>query len=468
MNTAAAIFAAAALLVSAGIAQAGQDDDADLIPRTAPAAAAATPAAGDGAGQKVYLENAMTEVADSSGLAVPLPPPPGYLWQERLLLDARADRALGEQSEFHLSDRLNLRDEDDLSFPNHEDIVNDLREAYISWHTADRFYLDAGRINLKSGIALGYNPSDFFKTRSVTEPLSNDPSVLREDRLGTVMLRGQGIWESGSLTVAFAPALHRRSAIYSNDDLPSFDPMFDRTNSADRFLIKGSLDFGRGASPEFLLYREAGETHLGSNLSLGLGQSTVAYLEWSGAERPGLITEALDYGRETGSLPAAAPDPVPATANKTFKSEFALGASYTTADDVTFNVEYLVNQAGFSRTDWNDWFAAGTEPNPPPGLIDELWYIRAYARDQQQQNTRQAYFARADWADAFGAKLELSAFTLIDAYDRSGVAQVAADFYLSDSWTLGAQALKYFGSRRSDFGSLGTSYSLLFDISHYF
>jgi hypothetical protein len=244
--------------------------------------------------------------------------------------------------------------------------------------------------------------------------------------------------------------------------------MFDRTNSDNRFLIKGSLNFGGDSNPEFLLYRAAGVTHLGTNLSMGLGQSAVGYLEWSGAERPDLITEALDYGRATGSLPANAQPPLPSDANKTFKSEFAVGASYTTVDDITFNVEYLVNQAGFSRTDWSNWFAAGTQPGAQPGRIDELWYLRGYARDQQEQNTRQAYFVRADWVDAFGAKLELSAFALVDAYDQSGIAQISADYYLSDSWTIGGQAVKYFGSRRSDFGSLGTSYSLLFSIRRYF
>jgi len=55
--------------------------------------------------------------------------------------------------------------------------------GYASWEPLDRTYLDLGRINLKSGVALGFNPTDFFKTRAVVEPLSADPSVLREDRL---------------------------------------------------------------------------------------------------------------------------------------------------------------------------------------------------------------------------------------------------------------------------------------------
>jgi hypothetical protein len=227
------------------------------------------------------------------------------------------------------------------------------------------------------------------------------------------------------------------------------------------------VDLGGDANQEFLLYREAGQTRYGTNLSMGLGQSTVAYLEWSGGVRANLITEATDYGRDTGTLPPGAPSPLPTTSNRTFKSEMALGLSYTTSNNVTFNLEYLMNQAGFSRTDWDNWFAVGTHVNPQSPALDELWYIRGYARDQQQQNTRQAYFLRADWADAFGIKLELTGFVLADAYDGSGLAQVSASYYVSDRWTVGALGVKYFGSRTSDFGSLGTSYSLLFSITHY-
>lgn len=464
------LFAALALfsLSWADPARADQNSDLDLIPTAAPApVSASAPAQAGGQERRIYLENAVTLVSNSSSPAVPLPPPPGYLWQERLLMDVRVNRSIGEHTQLSLSNRFNIRDEDDLPFPNHENLVTDFREAYVSWHPSDQLYLDAGRINLKSGIALGYNPTDFFKPRTVVEPLSEDPTVLREDRLGTLMLRGQYIGESGSMTLAFAPGIHQASPIYGNDNLPSFNPMFDRTNAGNRFLLKGSFALGDSSSPEILLYREAGQTRLGANLSMGLGQSTVAYLEWSGSERSNLIAEAVNYGRSTGSLPAAAPSPLPAGSNRTFKSEFALGASYTTATNVTFNLEYLVNQAGFSQTDWDNWFSAGTRLPPQSPAVAELWYVRDYARDQQQQNTRRTYFTRADWVDAFDIKLELTGFALVDAYDHSGLAQLSASYYLSDTWTVGGLALKYFGSRTSDFGSLGTSYSLLFSVTRY-
>lgn len=417
------------------------------------------------AGQNIYVENALTEVSLRSEL--PVAAPPSYDWQERLLLDVRDTWRIGP-ARLILSDRLNLRAESDLSFPGQENVVNDFREAYLEWRLADQTYLAFGRINLKSGIAIGYNPTDYFKARTVSEPLSADPTVLREDRLGTVMFRLQHISRRGSVTLAFAPRLRRQSPLYSNTALPSFDPMLGRTNSDDRFLLKGSIDISPDISPELLIYHDSQATEAGLNLSMTLGHSVVAYVEESAAKRRDLIAEALDFGRATGALPAAAPAEPPPAPGKSLENELAVGASYTTSNRVTWNLEYHLNQAGFSSRDWNRWFDAGSAPGGLPAIANELWFIRGYAVDQQEQNTRQAAFLRADWTDAFGLNLELSGFVDVDLRDGSGQAQAEADYYLSNAWTLGLLAAGDFGAARSDFGSLPTAYSVLLSVRRYF
>jgi hypothetical protein len=450
-------------LAWSGMAMAQQDADLALIP---PDSQSPPKLSGKGSGQNIYLENALTAVSLRDD--VPVAAQPSYDWQERLLLDVRDAWEIGQTTRLVFSDRLNFRAESDLSFPEHENVVNDLREAYIEWRLPDQRYLALGRINLKSGIALGYNPTDYFKTRTVSEPLSADPTVLREDRLGTAMLRLQQIWRGGSLTLAFAPRLRQQSPIYSNTGLSSFDPMLGRTNSDNRFLLKSTVDLSPDLSPEVLVYHDGHGTRLGLNLSMTLGQSVVAYLEESVGRRRDLIAEALDFGRATGALPAGAPDEPPPSPGSSRKNELAIGASYTTASRVTWNVEYHLNQAGFTSQDWNRWFAIGGNPAAPPAFPSELWYIRGHALDQQQQNTEQAAFVRADWTDAFGLNLELSGFVNVDLRDGSGQAQAEAEYYLSNAWTAGILAAGDFGSPRSDFGSLPASYSVLLSVRRYF
>lgn len=453
----AALAAVAGALLLAGGARA-QDDELDLIPAGKPTEPEPPPPAD--AGQRIYLEDAFTLSSNRAGLLVPSPPPAPFDWQERLLLDIRTERKLGEDVGLVYSGRLNLRAENDIATPSHEEVVNDLREAYLAWRPGGDFYLDLGRINLKSGTALGFNPTDFFKTRSVVEPLSADPTVLREDRLGTLMARGQYIAGASSLTVAVAPAVTHETPIYDNLDLHSLDPSFDRTNAADRFLLKGSIGLSDDVSPEVLLYREGGHTSYGLNLADNFGQSVVGYLEWSGSRRPDLIEAALAYGHATNTLPAGAPA-LPGGSGRGFRNALSTGFSYTTENKITINLEYHFDQASFTHADWRRWFAAGV----PAG---ELWYLRGYAQDQQEPISRHSAFLRADWVDAVVPDLELTAFANTDLYDGSSLIQATAAYYLSSTWTVGAQVSADAGGRRTDFGSLPQAFSTLLQITRYF
>ena len=245
--------------------------------------------------------------------------------------------------------------------------------------------------------------------------------------------------------------------------------MFDRTNAQDRFLLKGSVDVSEGPSPELLAYHDHGRTRWGANLTASVSQSVVAYAEWSGGPRVSLIDEALRFGRATGTLRPALPDVLPDDARQGFSSQLAAGASYTTdRPKITFNLEFNYNQAGFSGADWKRWFEAGRGTTAASPIARELWYIRAYALDQQEPLGRSAVFVRADWVDAFVPKLELSGFVNTDLVDGSGRIQLTADYYLSDRWTIGGVVLAQFGARRSDFGSPPQAGSVLLKLARYF
>ena len=453
---------------------ADENKDLDLIPPgaqqpvTASPATAAAPPQAAGQPRKAYLENALTFSEQREGLLVPAPPPAPFDWQARLFLDWREEWGLGHGVRLNFSDRFNLRFENDISFPSQENLLNELRELYLGTEPAARTYVDLGRINLKSGIALGYNPTDYFKTRAVVEPLSLDPTVLRENRLGTVMIRAEHIWEWGSLTGAYAPSLTEPAPIYSHLDLPSFNPMLGLTNAENRLLLKGSVEFTSNFSPEFLLFREGSESRVGLNLAENVDQRTVVYLEWSGGRQGTLITEALRFGLATGTLPAGAASALREQPADSFMNQVAVGLSYTTESRITFNFEYLFNQPGFNAADWNKWFTVGRAGVNNPGVPAALWYIRDYALDQQQPVSQHSLFLRADWVDAFVPKLEIVGFVNTDLHDGSSVVQLGADYYVSDNWTVGAQAIAYVGPRRSDYGSLPQASSVLLKVARYF
>jgi hypothetical protein len=452
------------LLLFSTIHTEAQDSDLDRIPDAAApqAASSQTTAAGD----VVYLESYLTLSDLRDDLAVPLPPPQPPRWEARLFLDARLGWRLTDELIFFYIGRFNLDAQDGVAFPSHEDVRHDLREAYLAWDRGNGLFVQVGRINLRNGVALGFNPTDFFKTRAVVEPVSADPTVLREDRLGTLMLQGQKIWSHASLMVAIAPKFANNTAPYSDTNLPSFNPMFDRTNAHTRALVKASFDLFDDVNPELLAYDEAGQTRMGLNLTRGFGQTVIGYVEWAAARRSSLTHDAFADGFETGILPPASP--IPVGYERSFSNDLAIGASYATRMGITFDLEFDYHQAGLSGTDWHDWFDAGAKDAGNPALLGQLWFLRGYAADQQEPLARDSMFLRADWQNAFIRDLALTGFVDTDLRDSSGLAQIAADYYISPQWTVGALADVNFGGRRSDFGSLPQNFSVLAKISKYF
>jgi hypothetical protein len=462
----------ALLLAVSAAARAGdpppEDQDLNLIPQSAATSpAAATPVAA-GAPGRIFVEDTVTGSWLENDLLPAPPPPPQPRWEERALLDVRREWHVGDDLRLAYSVRLNLRAEDGLGFPNHENLTNDLREAYLAIEPLDRLFLDVGRVNVKSGVALGFNPTDFFKTRAVVEPLSVDPVALREDRLGTLMLRAERVWAKGSLSVLYAPAVSPDSAIYNSFDLRSFNPMFDRTNAHDRWLLKGTVGVAEGFSPELLAYESQGRVRFGANLADNVGQSVVAYVEWSGGRRGTVSGDALAFGQATGSLPAAAGNILPGLGAVTFRNQVAAGASYTTPlPRITFNLEFLYSEAGFTGTDWDAWFRTGSAAGASSQVAGPLWYVRQYAADQQDLISRRFAFLRMDWVDALVPNLEVSGFAETDLADGSTRLQLGADYYLSDRWTVGGLILLDSGGRHSDFGSLPQAGSVLLKVVRY-
>jgi hypothetical protein len=444
-----------------------ENDDLDRIP-TPNSPADAEPAVSRNANQRVYLESAFTGSTSRSNLLVPVPQSIGTTWQERVFIDMRREWRAGRRLTLTFSDRVNVRAQDDLAFPTQQNVINDWREGFFSWEVFDNTYVDAGRINLKSGAALGFNPTDFFKTRAVVEPLSSDPSVLRGDRLGTLMLRGQRIWAAAAMTVAFAPAVSQTSPIYSDTNLPSVGPSFDRTNARARLLVKGSVNVAADFSPELLVYHEGNRTRFGVNITQGIGQNVVAYAEWTGGAEPGVIDDALAYGRDTRVLPVGAPSVLLDDSAPTFREDLSVGGSFSTKPKLTLNVEYHFHQAGFDKRDWERWFMAGEGTTSASLAAKELWFIRSYALDRQDPLTRHSLFARADWVDAFIRHLELTGFVNFDVYDGSSLVQLAADYFASSKWTVGVQASVNVGGADSDFGSLSQRGSVLLKFARYF
>lgn len=338
---------------------------------------------------------------------------------ERLSLDVHYDRTFAGSWRAVFADRLDARWQDELTRQNN---VNTLKEAYLSWQAQPERIADLGRINVRYGVASAYNPTDYLRAGAVRSVVSVDPTSLRENRLGSVMLRGQTLWTGGSFTALYSPKL----ADQPNDG--AFSPDLGATNRRDRWLLAASQKLSDDLNPQWLLYGAAGQPpQLGLNLTALVNDATVAYLEWSGGRTRSLASLAVPLQDDTA-----------------FRSRLATGLTYTTAKKLSLTLEYQYNGAGLDQAGW-DALRRG-----PPAAYGRY---RGFAADLQDPPTKQRVFFRAYWQDAFISHLDLTTNVFFNTVDSSRQPWVEARFH----WTHVDMALQWQqngGQPGSEYGAL--------------
>ena len=299
--------------------------------------------------------------------------------------------------------------------------VNSLREAYVSWQPErDSTLLEFGRINLRYGPGYGYNPTDFFRDGSLRVLTSADPFALRENRLGVVMLRGQYLWETGALSVAFSPKLA------DTPKADGWDLDLGSTNNRERTLLALSTQFSQRLSSQVLLYQESGRTPaIGVNMTALLSDAATAHLELTRSNEPDLL------GRSLGSTAAVK------------RNRFVGGVTYTTLGKLSLTAEYQYNGFGLNQA---DWAALGIAP------ITQLAYLRESLR-LQELAPRQSYLFYVTQKSLLLKDLDLTAYLRLNPGDDSRLAWIELRHHWP-SFDLTLQLQRNIGAANSEFGLL--------------
>jgi hypothetical protein len=381
------VRAAALLLLALATAAAAQAPAADVEEealKLADQPAAKPQQAGD---WRFFVEAALRDVRQRN--------PEAEVYEGRLSFDVRFDKVFAPGWRAVFADRLDMT-RTEVSGGDRD--VNTLKEAYLSWQAAPDRIADLGRVNVRNGVALGYNPTDYFRAGALRSVVSLDPVSLRENRMGTGMLRGQALWESGSLTALYSPKL---------DDAPGtgdFDPDFGSTNVRDRWLVTLSQKLVGTFSPQWLLQGGAGQSpQLGLNATAVPNDATVLYFEWSGGRSPSLPAQA-----------GIAPD------DTAFRSRVATGVTYTTPGNLSLTAEYQYNGAGLDSAGWD-----ALRSGPPATYVQ----YREFAARQQDPPTRHNLFFYALWQDMLVKHLDLALMLRRDVLDESRLQWLEARYH---------------------------------------
>lgn len=200
-----------------------------------------------------------------------------------------------------------------------------LREAWFSVESDTAGYTDVGRVQWRNGVAQGYNPTDYLKRGATLDLGTQDPLTLRDNRLGTVMLRQQWLDTWGSVAMAYLPRLSHRPDDATGADDTTF--AWHKTNGAHAALLKIAPNVSERISLDLLAYGRAGEApQWGGNVTALIDDAILIYAE--------------------ASLQRGAP-------------QTAWGAQWTHAANLTLNVEHhrdgtTARQALYLRGSWSD------------------------------------------------------------------------------------------------------------------
>lgn len=334
---------------------------------------------------------------------------------QRVSLDLQVDSTLGGGWRGIFSDQLDLRRQ---LQPGERGAINTVKEAYLSWQPDAGLVADIGRINARYGVALGYNPTDYFRTGANRSIVSIDPVSLKTSRQGSVMMRLQRLWDSGSLTALVSPKLS------SEPHDGAFDLDVGATNFANRMLIAYSQRLDGGFTPQVLLSKEGAQSpQVGLNLTAVLGSAAVAYVEWSGGRSPSQLAQAL--GRPEAS---------------SFRSRTATGVTYNAPNKLSLTLEYQHDGGALARDGWD---ALPT--------MDRLAY-RLWVQNRLEMVSKQSWFGYASWQDGIVSNLDFNAMLRKNADDKSRQAWIEARYHWKRT-DLAVQWQQQSGTPASEFGA---------------
>jgi hypothetical protein len=361
---------------------------------------------------RLFVEGALGHASRRYGLGDETP--------SRASVDAYWAARLGAQWRAVLSNRLDVLDPAEPGWPH---AVNSLREAFAGWQdAAAEASVDAGRVNYRLGPAYGFNPTDYFRDGSLRVVTSADPLSWRDNRMGTVMLRGQWLRGGWGVTGVLAPKLKDERSTGSLDlDLGA-------TNHADRaLLVVSSPTTGTTSGQGTLFYERGKGWQLGASATTLLTDATVGFVEWSG-------------GRDVVWQPGTDRDDLPVrTANR-----LATGLTYTTPTRATITLEYEYNGFAADPALWE------SDPVNGPRILGEYLY---WALGRQDLAPRRAVLLYARQDGLLSKRLDLSGFLRWNADDSSRFLWLEARY----RWPRVDVALQYQradGSALSEFGAL--------------
>lgn len=402
-----------------------------------------------------------------------------YYWNNRLTLLTRFQRKLYNNFMINFYSRFNyIINNNDSNLNGLTN--NDINELYLTWNINNLNTFEIGRINIKNGVALGFNPVDFLKKYAGNEEVSDDPVVLRENRLGVLMARYQNINKYGSFSLLGIPKINSsQDKWYTTGG--TFSLNLDKTNRTEKYIAKIEFNTFDNIQPELFYILDDSQSGYGASISSGVGNRMIIYAEWSGKKMHNILMETIlkyciDNNISTDEPKNLLPDYIVA---QKFRNQVAAGFSWTEKKyKRTTYVEYHYNENGLKNMVSIENIMNSDYYNTAKIYFDDIdiyipyyylyWATRDNANNIVEPYFRHQLFLRNHWYEAFTNKLNIISMFQYNINDKSFYSKFQFDYNYNSSLTLTTSGVFYLGGKETEYGSLPELYNLRSGLNYFF
>ncbi len=306
---------------------------------------------------------------------------PGATWRQQLQqvqLNSQYQATWQSNWSAHFSHTLTWSDADTAKV-----VDSRVREAYLQYRASPALISEFGLINLRYGLAYGYNPNEVLVNYQHNSNRSFDPQDLRETRVGVMALRQQVFLPDWNLALLYLPAFEQTANTLIT---PNARHQFLLSLSPTQLATKSQLQ------SQFFLHASSGaERSIGANLSALVNDASIWQLEarWSAA--------TADCAKFSTQLTFLLPH---CRQQRETRLRLATGLTYSFSNKLSVLAEYHFDSRAANSQDW----ALALQSD---ARLTGAYY--ASLLQQQQLSTKQAYLVHARWDD-FSPHWDMSAY----------------------------------------------------------
>lgn len=363
-------------------------------------------------------------------------------WKNRFYADVHLNLKYKDDTKFVYKFRPTfLSDDHKTSFRNKID------DLYVDQKLQDQFFFYVGKKNIRDGVALGANPTDFLGEGKEVD-LTKREEERRLEREGNYLAGVDAFYKDMTWTAIFAPRVH------------------DWQEEDDKVLLKASYLIEPLNTDLSLHYFNGDVPGVGFNISHTAGEHLVLYTETAFRKGSNKKIVRLISEGSPNSYSIADMD------KKEVFAHAATGGHYTFKNGTNIICEYIYKGDGYNQKNWDAFesFIAYSHDQFKKGLF--LDSVTSHLLQANQiinfRQMRKNYFFTRISNPAILNKIDGALVLFLNLDDGSFLVNPSLEYKINESSAIGVSSNIFVGGKTKEFGMMHWGQDISLTYKYYF